>query len=248
MIRCIIVDDESKSRESLDILLNDFCDNVQIMALCATVDEGLTAIKAHTPDVVFLDVQMQRESGFDLLSRAQPQNFEVVFTTAYSEYAIKAFKFSAIDYLLKPIGIDELKESLRRVEMKMTGSISGRLEQLIKNMKMPDARNFKLALPTLEGLVFVRTEDIIYCEASGNYTNIYTKDGRKHVVSRTLGDYEELLSDYNFFRIHHSFLINLGAVKKYIRGEGGQVVMSNEVSLDVSRRRKEAFLSRFMHH
>lgn len=245
MIHSVIVDDEAKSRESLAILLKDFCDNVQVMAMCQNVDQGLKAIKEYKPDVVFLDIQMQRETGFDLLTRSEPVDFDVVFTTAHSEYAIKAFKFSAIDYLLKPINIEELKESLRRLEKKRGESLSSRLEQLIKNMKTPDARNFKLALPTLEGLVFVRTEDIIYCEASGNYTNIFTRDGRKHVVSRTLGDYEELLTDYQFFRIHHSYLINLGSIKKYIRGEGGQVVMVNEVSLDVSRRRKEAFLSKF---
>jgi two-component system LytT family response regulator len=247
MIRSIIVDDELKSRESLKILLEDFCENVEVLALCQNVAEGIDAIKAHKPDVVFLDIQMQRETGFDLLTRIKPIDFEVVFTTAYSEFAIKAFKFSAIDYLLKPIDIEELKKALYKVEKKVNGSITERLQHLIQNLKPGSSQNFKLALPTSDGLIFVKIEDIVYCEASSNYTEIYSSDGKKHVVSRTLKEYEDLLSEHNFFRIHNSHLINLGCLKKYVRGEGGYVIMNNDVSLDVSKRKKEAFLSRLSH-
>jgi len=247
MVRCIIVDDELKSRESLKILLEDFCENAQVLALCQNVEEGLAAIHAHKPDVVFLDIQMQRETGFDLLEKIKPINFEVIFTTAHSEYAIKAFKFSAIDYLLKPIDIEELKKAVEKVEKKVNVNISARLDHLIQNLRPATAQQYKLALPTSDGLIFVRIEDIIYCEAASNYTQIFTSDGKKHVVSRTLKEYEDLLTDHNFFRIHNSHLINLSALKKYVRGEGGYVIMTNDVSLDVSKRKKEAFLSKLGH-
>jgi len=244
MVRSIIVDDELKSRESLKILLEDFCENVEVLALCQNVAESITAIEAHKPDVVFLDIQMQRESGFDLLTKIKPVNFEVVFTTAYSEYAIKAFKFSAIDYLLKPIDIEELKRALYKVEKRLNGNISERLEQLIQNLKPGTSQDYKLALPTSDGLIFIKITDIIYCEASSNYTQIFSVDGKKHLVSRTLKEYEDLLLEHNFFRIHNSHLVNLGYIKKYVRGDGGYVIMTNDVSLDVSKRKKEAFLTR----
>jgi two-component system, LytTR family, response regulator len=244
MVRSIIVDDEMKSRESLRILLEEFCGNVEVMAVCQNVSEGVDAIAQHKPDVIFLDIQMQRETGFDLLDKIKPINFEIIFTTAYSEYAIKAFKFSAIDYLLKPINIDELKKAVYKVEKKLHSRIADRVEQLIQNLKPVSIHNFKLALPTSDGLIFVKVDDIIYCEASSNYTQIFTSDGKKHLVSRTLKEYEDLLADHNFFRIHNSHLINLGSIKKYVRGEGGYVIMSNDVSLDVSKRKKEAFLGK----
>jgi two-component system LytT family response regulator len=244
MVRSIIVDDEQKSRESLRILLQDFCENVEICALCQNVAEGIEAIHQHHPDVVFLDIQMQRETGFDLLAKIDPVNFEVIFTTAHSEYAIKAFKFSAIDYLLKPIDIDDLHKALAKVEQKQNQNISGRLEHLIQNLKSTTPENYKLALPTTDGLVFIKLNDILYCEASSNYTEIYTFNKNKYIVSRTLKQYEDLLGEHNFFRIHNSYLINLNAIKKYVRGEGGYVILENDVSLDVSKRKKDAFLSR----
>ncbi|HTE34587.1 MAG TPA: LytTR family DNA-binding domain-containing protein [Chryseolinea sp.] len=247
MVSCVLVDDEPKNLENLKILLEDFCENVNVLALCQNVDEGIQAIQKFKPDIVFLDIQMQRETGFDLLVKINPVNFEVIFITAHSEYAIKAFKFSAIDYLLKPIDIEELKRALEKVERKLNFNISGRLEQFFQNLKPVVGQNFNLAIPTSDGLSFVKIENIIYCEASSNYTMIFTNDGKKYTVSRTLKEYEELLNDHHFFRIHNSFLVNLNCIKKYVRGEGGYVVMHNDVSLDVSKRRKEAFLSKFGH-
>ena len=244
MLKAIIIDDELKSRESLRILIEDFCDNVGVAASCQNVNAGIEAIDKFKPDVIFLDIQMQRETGFDLLNRLKEINFEVIFTTAYSEYAIKAFKFSAIDYLLKPIDIEELKAGLVKVEKKVNGNISGRLKQMMDNLKGGSVENFKLALPTNDGLLFIKVNDIVYCEASSNYTQIFMHDGKKHLVSRTLKEYEDILGESSFFRIHHSYLINLNLVKKYVRGEGGYVVMNNDTSLDVSKRKKEAFLDR----
>jgi two-component system LytT family response regulator len=244
MLKAIIIDDELKSRESLRILIEDFCQGVEVAALCQNVTQGISAIEKIKPDVIFLDIQMQRETGFDLLTKIKEINFEVIFTTAYSEYAIKAFKFSAIDYLLKPIDIEELKAALLKVEKKINGNISGRLKQMMDNLKGGNAENFKLALPTADGLLFIKVNDIVYCEASSNYTQIFMMDGKKYLVSRTLKEYEDMLSESNFFRIHHSYLINLNRVKKYVRGEGGYVLMQNDTSLDVSKRKKEAFLDR----
>jgi two-component system LytT family response regulator len=244
MIRCIIVDDELKSRESLKILIEDFCQGATVQALCQNIAEAVEAIQTVKPDLVFLDIQLQRETGFDLLSKYQDADFEVVFTTAHSEYAIKAFRFSAIDYLLKPIDIGELKNALAKVEKRKDHTITERLQQLLLNLRSGSSENYKLALPTADGLIFVKINEILYCEASSNYTEIVMTDSRKYIVSRTLKDYDDMLSDQNFYRIHHAFLINLNQIKKYVRGEGGYVIMNNDKSLDVSKRKKEGFLSR----
>jgi two-component system, LytTR family, response regulator len=248
MIRVIIIDDELKSCQNLEKLLQEFCDNVEVMALCQSVDAGIEAIHKHKPDLVFLDVQMKGETGFDLLSKIDRVNFEIVFATAYSEYAIKAFRFSAIDYLLKPIDIDDLRAAVGKVgQKKNSNDITGRIEQLIANLKPSTPQQYKLAIPSSDGLVFVMISDILYCEASGNYTTFYIADQKKYIVSRTLKEYEEMLTDSNFVRIHNSYVVNINAIKKYIRGDGGQVVMSNNTVLDVSKRKKEAFLKAFPH-
>ena len=242
MLKAIIIDDEHKSRESLQILIQDFCEGVEVCALCQNVSEGIAAIDEYKPDVVFLDIQMQRETGFDLLNKLEKIDFELIFTTAHSEYAIKAFKFSAIDYLLKPIDLTDLQAALEKVKKKKNYGISERLEQLIHNLKPVSAQKYKLALPTSDGLVFVKIDEIVYCEAEGNYTQIHLTNGTKHLVSRTLKEYDDMLTEQDFFRIHNSYLINLNLIKNYVRGEGGYVVMTNGKSLDVSRRKKESFL------
>jgi two-component system LytT family response regulator len=244
MLKAIIVDDELKSRESLKILLEEFCGNVRVTALCGNVREAQEAIRLQAPQVVFLDIQLQRETGFDLLTQLGQIDFEIIFTTAYSEYAIQAFKFSAIDYLLKPIDTEELKRAVDKVEKKIAASMPERLEKMLRGFMTDLSNSYKLALPTLDGLVFVNIKDVLYCEAMSNYTVFHTADGKKFTVARSLKEYEGLLAEHNFFRIHNSYLINLREVKKYVRGEGGYVVLHNDVSLDVSKRRKEAFLNR----
>jgi two-component system LytT family response regulator len=244
MLKSVIIDDELKSLESLRILIQDFCEGVEVKALCQTVAEGISAIELHKPDIVFLDIQMQRETGFDLLTKIEKVDFEVIFTTAYSEYAIRAFRFSAIDYLLKPIDISELHMAIEKVRNKSNTEIAERLQQLITNLKPAPAQKYKLALPTGDGLVFVKVEEIIYCEAHSNYTQIYLTNGTHHLVSRTLKEYDDILTDQEFFRIHNSYLINLNLIKNYVRGEGGYVVMTNGKSLDVSKRKRDSFLSR----
>jgi two-component system LytT family response regulator len=245
MLKALLVDDESKSRESLKILLEDFCDNVSVVGMAASVDEAIKEVDLNDPDVVFLDIQMNQETGFDFLSKVKKKNFEVIFITAYSEYAIDAIKFSALDYLLKPINIDQLKNAIEKAESKQSKDVfKDKFEYLLQNFKAENSENFKLVLPTGDGLMFINFKDILFCEASSNYTVFHMRDGKNYIVSKTLKEYEDLLSNYNFFRIHNSYLINLREIKKYIKGEGGYVVMSNEKSLDVSKRKKEVFLNK----
>ena len=244
MLKSIVVDDELKSRESLKKMLTTFCEGVEVLATCQNVKEGVEAIRTVKPDVIFLDVQMQGETGFDLLSQLKSIDFEVIFTTAYSEFAIQAIKFSAIDYLLKPIDLTELQNAVEKVRGRKNGNIMERMQQLLQNMKSPSPENYKMALPTAEGLTFISVNDIMYLKASGNYTEIFMINGSKHLVSRNLKEYDDMLGEQNFFRIHHSSLVNVNYIKSYVRGEGGYVIMNDSSSLDVSRRKKEAFLEK----
>jgi two-component system, LytTR family, response regulator len=244
MLRSIIVDDELKSREVLKSLVEKFCEDIEVCATCQNGDEAIAEIATVKPDVIFLDIQLKSETGFEILQRLDKIDFEIVFTTAYSEFAIKAFNFSAIDYLLKPIDIELLRKAVEKVRKRSGGSISQRIAQLAENLKGDSFRNSRLAIPATDGLEFVTVGEILYCEASGNYTNIYMGDNRKFIVSRTLKEYEDLLQDQDFFRIHNSHLINLNAIKKYIRGDGGQVVMKNDKTLDVSKMKKKSFMDK----
>ncbi|HSZ25135.1 MAG TPA: LytTR family DNA-binding domain-containing protein [Cytophagaceae bacterium] len=243
MLNAIIIDDEQKSCENLKILLEDFCKDVYISEMANTVANGIAAIQHHRPDVVFLDIQMQKETGFDLLKKIPLLDFEVIFVTAYSEFAIEAIKFSALDYLLKPIDINDLQAAVLKVEKKLLKStLKDQLEILMHNFKMESGENYKLAIPNGEGLVFIEIKNLIYCEAQSNYTKLFMKDGKNYLVSKTLKEYDNLLSKYGFYRIHHTFLINTREIKKYVKGDGGYVVMSNDQSIDVSKRKKDAFL------
>lgn len=244
MLRAIIVDDEPKSLQNLKILAEEFAPNLKVVALCNNVADALVTIRTEKPDIVFLDIQMNNETGFDLLSRAENIDFEVIFVTAYSEFAIKAFKFSAIDYLLKPIDPEELKAAIKKVENKRPGKIAGRWNILQDNLIGTTGDNSKIALPSPEGLMFVKIRDIFYCKASSNYTIFYLADNRNSMVCKTLKEYEELLATYDFFRIHHSYLVNLNAIKKYVKGDGGYVVLNNNVTLEVSKRKRSDFLER----
>lgn len=244
MLKSIIIDDELKGRETLRTMVTSYCEGIEVVATCQNVNEAIEAINTLKPDVVFLDVQMQGETGFDLLSKLDNINFEVIFTTAHSEYALRALKCSAIDYLLKPIDISDLQKAVAKVDKKRVANFAERVRQLLQNLKDTTSENYKLAIPTAEGLIFIRAKDILYCKASGNYTEIYMIDGKKHLVSRQLKEYEGILDHRDFFRIHHSFLINLNRIKSYVRGEGGYVIMSDDSTIDVSRRKKEAFMER----
>jgi two-component system, LytTR family, response regulator len=244
MLKCIVIDDEFKSRESLKALIEKFCENITVSAVCQNGEEAIAAIAEVRPDIIFLDIQLQKETGFEILERLSKIEFEVIFTTAFSEFAIKAFKFSAIDYLLKPIDINDLKLSIEKARKRIVGNIAQRIAELGENLKTQNSKNSRLALPSSDGLVFINVDEIVYCEATGNYTNIYMNDDRKFLVSRTLREYDDLLEDQDFFRIHNSYVINLKCLKKYIRGEAGQVDLANDKTLDVSKAKKKSFLEK----
>jgi two-component system, LytTR family, response regulator len=243
MIKAIIVDDEAKSRITLRDLVNRHCSSVEVVELCSSVDSALLAIEKHAPHLVFLDIEMPNSNGFSLLEKSPGASFEVIFTTAYDHYAIRAIKFSAMDYLLKPIDVDELKEAVSKFENKSTGEGEKlkKVELLLSNLK---GRSAKIAVPTFDGLQMVNAEDIIRCTANESYTEITLIGGKKIMVSRLLKDYEDLLGEYNFFRIHNSCLINLIHVVKYIKGDGGYVVMTDNETCEVSRRKKTELLNR----
>jgi len=239
-MKAIIVDDEAKSRETLKSSLERYTPNIKIVADAASVVEALKKIKEHQPDLLFLDVQLPDGSGFDILELLPNLSFKIIFVSAYDKYAIDAFKFSAIDYLLKPIEPDLLIKAVEksRKENKLE-TLEGKLNVLLGNR----TRIEKIALPSTNGLELVRVEDIVYCQADSNYTIFHLQNKQQILVSRSLKEYDEILSPLGFYRIHQSFLIKISFVKKYIKGEGGSVILENGKELDVSRRRKEGFIA-----
>lgn len=243
-IKALIVDDELHGRNALRRSLAENCPEVKVLALCDTPEAGIEKIKELQPDLVFLDIQMPKLSGFDVLQQLSPITFEVVFVTSYDQYAIRAIKFSALDYLLKPVDPNELMQAVQRAkeQLEHVGG-SYRYQSVLNNIDHTSGKIEKLAVPTLDGIDFYKTEDIIYCDADGHYTTLYLVGKRKEVVSKTLKDFENLLSESGFFRIHNSSLVNMRHIQKYVRGEGGYVVLTEDYHVTVARRKKDAFLS-----
>lgn len=242
----MIIDDEQHCIERLSNLLQQqYADTIQLMATATSVKEGIKAIAAQQPNLVFLDVQIHDRTGFDLLRECGAINFKVIFTTAYDKFAIQAIKFSAIGYLLKPIDEDDLAEALQKLEdisVENTSLMAGVIEN---NLQQP-VKKKKLTIPSGNELLFVNIEDIIRCHSDVNYTSIYKADGQKIVVAKTLKEFEELLSDHHFFRVHNSDLINLDYIKSYNKGKGGSVILTDGTELEVSTRRKDDFLKKMM--
>ncbi len=245
MIKALIVDDEEKSRVTLKNLLGMYCSEVDVLDLCDSVETALIAINKQMPDLVFLDIEMPFQNGFTLLEKINNPSFRVVFTTAYGHYAIKAIKYSALDYLLKPIDVDELKAAVDKVQKhkENTDASLPNFELLFSNLKVK-GNNVKIAVPTFDGLQMINANEIIKCTADENYTHIKLTNNVKITVSRILKEYEELLSDLNFFRVHNSCLINLAHVTKYVKGDGGYVIMCDGESVEVSRRKKPELLAK----
>jgi two-component system LytT family response regulator len=243
MLTAIIIDDEGNSRNALRQKLSTHCPDVMIIAECENGEEGIKNIDEKKPDIVFLDVEMPRMNGFTMLQQLKNNNFEVIFITAYDHYAIKAIKFSALDYLLKPVEVEDLKMAIEKVTQKRNQPAgNNRVELLLQNFMDEKKEHQRIAISSMEGLLFVATDDIIYLEANSNYTSFYLTGNRKITATKTLKDFEELLPPSIFIRIHHSYLINKNGVEKYIRGDGGQVLMKNGVLLDVARRKKDEFM------
>lgn len=243
MLTAIIIDDETSSRNSLKQKLTNHCHNITIIGECENGEEGLKMLAEISPDIVFLDVEMPRMNSFNMLQQLQNKNFEVIFITAYDHYAIKAIKFSALDYLVKPVEVEELKEAVDKAAAKRKVSfVNDRLNLLLHNFLLDKKVHQRIAIPSMEGLQFIETDSIIYLEAQSNYTCFYLLNNGKITVTKTLKEYEEMLPSSIFIRIHHSYIINKNLVDKYIKGDGGQVVMQNGVVLDVARRKKEEFI------
>lgn len=255
-LQAIIIDDEQGAREILSMLLREYCPHIHVVAIADSVETGLQSIREHEPDIVFLDIEMPFGSGFELLNRLQHWQFSVVFTTAYDQYAIRAFQVNAIDYLLKPIDIDDLLRAVRRVEEKVEARESTpalasvlqleretkeKMELLLRTLASTVPME-KMALPTGNGMEFVEIDTVVRCEGVINYTHIHFLKREPLLVTRTLKEFEQMLEGGNFFRAHNSHLINLQYVVRYIRSNGGQVVMADGKTVDISRRRRDEFL------
>ena len=241
MLRAILIDDDQSNLSALSEKLLKHCPHVQVIGRCDNGEDGINAIESEKPDVVFLDIEMPVMNGFVMLQQLKYRNFELVFVTAYDHYAIKAIKYSALDYLVKPVEIDDLKAAVTKAEAnKHSRNSQLQMDLLLEHLNNKQPK--RITIPTSDGLRFINIEDIVYLEASNNYTNIYLSTDQKLLVSRTLKDFEDILPSDTFLRIHHSTVINKYYVEKYIRGEGGQVVMRHGKVLDVSKRKKSEFL------
>lgn len=241
MLRAILIDDDQSNLSALSEKLLKHCPHVQVIGRCDNGEDGINAIESEKPDVVFLDIEMPVMNGFVMLQQLKYRNFELVFVTAYDHYAIKAIKYSALDYLVKPVEIDDLKAAVTKAEANKNSRNSQlQMDLLLEHLNNKQPK--RITIPTSDGLRFINIEDIVYLEASNNYTNIYLSTDQKLLVSRTLKDFEDILPSDTFLRIHHSTVINKYYVEKYIRGEGGQVVMRHGKVLDVSKRKKSEFL------
>lgn len=239
MIRAIVIDDEAKARRMMEALLKEYCPDVEVVAIAEDVPSGVLAINKHKPDVLFLDVEMPGYTGFQLLDFFNEVNFEIIFTTAHSDYALQAFQVSAIDFLLKPIQISELIKSVEKLK-RLQGLQRERFDTLKENFK--DHAIKKLALPVSEGLIFVDVDDILYLEADGAYTTFHLSNGKRVMVSKKIKEYEGALNINNhFFRAHRSYIVNLKRIKQYIKQEGGYILMDNESQIPLARERKDEF-------
>ena len=245
-MKAILVDDEPDGIRTLKKLLELNCPEVEIVGTCSNAMTAKLMLEEMQPDLVFLDVRMPGKSGLEMLTELPEQNFEVIFVTAHNEYMLQALQFSAVDYLMKPVDEDRLVEAVERVKKRMMQSTpAGNTEALLHNInKIGNPMEMRLCLPTLKGFTIVKLEEIVYCEAQRSYTVFRLTNNKTIMISKPLFDYDKLLNDTIFLRVHKSFLINLLHIKEYMRGDGGTVVMSNGMEIEVSRRKKEMFMAK----
>ncbi len=242
-MRVLIIDDEDRARKSIAGILKLSNNNVQLVAEADGVKSGIEAIKEHNPDLVLLDINMSDGTGFDLLKKIENITFKVIFITAYEEFAIKAFEFSAIDYILKPVDPAKLIDALYRANQLIEQeNINLKLNALFANLEGSATECKKLILKTAENIYVVNTSDVIRCESDSGYTNFFLIDGKKILVSRNLKDYEDMLNGLGFYRLHQSHLINIKYIDHYSKTEGGAVIMKDNSAIPVARRKKDNFL------
>ena len=245
-LRTILIDDETPGLESMQKLLELNCSDVEIIASCNSVEKAIEKINKLQPDLIFLDIDMPGKNGFDLLREMKDGKFEVIFVTAHNEFMIEAFHFSAIDYLLKPVDEDLLIDAIKRAKTRIAEKTGNKnIDTFLYNVQQKQTpKNMRLCIPSLKGFQVVELDEILYAEASNNYTNFNFTNKKIICTSKSLFEYEELLGDSGFVRIHKSFLVNLLHVKEYLRGEGGSVILSDGKILEVSRRKKDLLMGK----
>ena len=243
MIRSILIDDEVHCLNSLSIQLTEHCPEVEILAKCMSGAKALEAVEKMNPELVFLDIEMPNMNGFEFLEHCKQISFSVIFTTSYDQYAIKAFRISALDYLLKPIDPEELVAAVHKVREQKSRPLAEQFRAMIEQLQNRNRGVTKIGIPTIEGFELIPADHIVYCEANNNYTHIFLKNKTKIVACRSLKEMEEQLQDFKFFlRVHHSYLVNLNEVNKYIRGDGGYLILADGTNINVSRGRKDALM------
>jgi two-component system LytT family response regulator len=247
LIRAVLIDDEIDSNRILRTLLENYCPLVEVVGSAEGVESGAQIIREMQPDLVFMDIEMTQGNAFDLLNRLQPVNFHVIFVTAFDNHAVKAFKYNALDYLLKPVNIRELCASVDKLSGKLAeDNVLVRVRSLLENLQVGDIGDRKIAIPTLTGLSFVYLRDMIRLEAKGTYTHIFLQDNTKVIATSPIRDYEEILPESSFYRIHSSHIINLNKIKSYQKGRGGYVTMEDDSFIEVAIRRREGFMQRLL--
>ncbi|HVB03648.1 MAG TPA: LytTR family DNA-binding domain-containing protein [Chitinophagaceae bacterium] len=248
MIRAAIVEDEPKNIDILSNILEKYCEDVELVGVANSVKDGLKMVHATPIDVLFLDIEMPPHKGFELLEMLPTVNFDVIFITAYQEYALQAIKFAALDYLLKPLKVSEVKTALDKVRKHISSgnaAAPNELAAILKEYLKSKDNNFsKIVIPVNDGYNVVDLKDIIYCEALDSYTKIQLAGNSSHVISKSLKEYEEMLENKGFFRVHKSFLINMHHITKIIKGLGAAVIMSDQMNIPISSRKKDEFFSR----
>ena len=244
-LNTIIIDDEFHSRESLKNMVNEFCHGVSVIGEAQSAEEATFLLQSQKPDLVFMDIELGDGTAFDVLRSIDHTSFSIVFTTAFDQYAIKAIKFNALDYLLKPIDIDELQDAVEKVKKsiqpRQQQHPNKNLELLISNLRSKDIPT--ITLSTSDSFEYVKVDQIIHCEASGAYTKFFMKNRAPLLVSKTLKEYEQLLDDHGFFRVHQSHLINLDEIDRYIKSDGGYIILKDGTKVAVSRGKKDAFFA-----
>lgn len=247
MIRTVLVDDETDSLRILQRLLETYCSDICIVGTAEGVETALELIRATKPDLAFLDIEMIQGNAFDLLNQLVPLDFQVIFVTAFDEYALRAFKYSAVDYLLKPVDVDDLRHAVEKVAARFgeKGGLS-QIKTLLENVNAMQVSQQKMALPTLTGLSFVTISEIIRLESHGHYTRIFLGKGEQLMTTRDIKEYEDLLPQTLFYRVHNSHIINLQKIDKYQKGRGGYVIMEDGSSIEVASRRRQDFLQRLL--
>ena len=243
-IKTILVDDEPRGVASLQKLLELNCPDVDVAACCNSAEEAKVAITHLHPQLVFLDIAMPGKTGLDLLRDLEEINFEIIFVTAHNNYMTQAFHFSAVDYILKPVDDELLVEAVKRAGKRIEEKKGAQhIETFLHNIGHRNgSQKMKLCIPSMKGFQVIDIQDIIYCEANGNYTNFHFANQQSICASKPIHEYEELLSDCSFVRIHKSFVVNLEHIKEYVRGEGGSVILSNGHEAEVSRRKKDMLM------